>query len=71
MQDDFSTTLHEGELSQQEKYINPYTDFACYSELERRQYEQLAIAQQMKADNMPVNFIAKYTNLTEEEIDKL
>jgi len=33
--------------------------------------EKYAIAQQMKADNMPVEIIAKYTNLTEEEIDRL
>ena len=130
MQDDNNTTLHEGGLPQQEKFINPYTDFgfkklfeqsdtARYSEAERRQYEEsrkeywdyfstmetaekkghkkglaegmekglaegmekglaegkrnvaLSVARKMKADNMPIEIIAKFTGLTEEEIDSL
>jgi predicted transposase/invertase (TIGR01784 family) len=99
---------------EQERYINPYTDFgfkklfdqaeiAQYSPEERREYEasiknywdyystmKTAVkkgreegraegraeerrenAHKMKEDNMPTALIAKYTGLTEEEIEKL
>ena len=42
-----------------------------YAEKKGIEKEALAIAQRMLADNVPVEIIAKYSNLTEEQIKNL